>query len=81
MTKPDLMSSTALRAHWHVVAGSVDVSPGPHGVTLLGDDYVLWRDPEGRIVAGPDTCPHREAPLSSGTVADGCLSCPYHGWA
>ncbi|MBT3245351.1 MAG: aromatic ring-hydroxylating dioxygenase subunit alpha [Actinobacteria bacterium] len=80
MTKPDLMSSTALRSHWHVVAGSDDVSPGPCAVRLLGDDYVLWRDPGGSLVAAPDRCPHREAPLSEGKVTDGCLTCPYHGW-
>ena len=69
-----------MRAHWHVVAESDDVSPGPLGVTLLGEDLVVWRDPEGSLVAAPDRCPHREAPLSEGTVRDGCLTCVYHGW-
>ena len=34
----------------------------------------------GDVVAAPDRCPHREAPLSAGFVEDGCLVCPYHGW-
>ena len=80
MTEADLLSSAAMRSHWHVVAGSGDVTPGPLGVRLLGDDYVLWRDAEGLLVGAPDRCPHREAPLSAGSVKDGCLTCAYHGW-
>ena len=37
-------------------------------------------DPDGTLVAAPDRCPHREAPLSPGHVVDGCLECCYHGW-
>ena len=32
------------------------------------------------MIAAPDRCPHREAPLSLGSVEGGCLSCCYHGW-
>ena len=52
----------------------------PHAVRLLGDDVVIWRGPDGALVAAPDRCPHREAPLSLGLVDDGCLVCCYHGW-
>jgi phenylpropionate dioxygenase-like ring-hydroxylating dioxygenase large terminal subunit len=31
-------------------------------------------------MAWEDLCIHRGAKLSLGTVRDGCLSCPYHGW-
>ena len=47
---------------------------------LLQNDYVLWRSPDGQIVAALDSCTHRQAPLSKGTLEDGCLRCPYHGW-
>ena len=69
-----------LDQYWYVVARSADVLPGPHGVRLLGVDYVLWRDGEGLLEAADDRCPHREAKLSLGSVVDGCLECPYHGW-
>ena len=65
---------------WYAVARSGDVAPGPLGVRLLGRPYVLWRDPDGVVTASADRCPHREAPLSAGTVIDGCLQCCYHGW-
>lgn len=79
-TSDGLTSHPALRDHWYVVAESADVAPGPLPVRLLGEDLVLWRSPRGEVVAAPDRCPHREAPLSLGSVEGGCLVCPYHGW-
>ncbi len=75
-----LVEHRALENYWHVVAESTDVGGDPFAVRLLGRDIVLWRGPGDEIVAAPDRCPHREAPLSLGTVHDGCLACPYHGW-
>lgn len=75
-----LIEHEALRHHWYVVAESDDVDAGPHPVRLLGVDLVLWRTLAGDVVAAPDRCPHREAPLRLGAVRDGCLVCPYHGW-
>ncbi len=69
-----------LRDHWYAVARSDEVDAGAVGVTLLGEPLVLWTDAGGEVVAAPDRCPHREAPLSAGTVADGELTCCYHGW-
>ena len=76
----------ALRGCWYPVAESIDLptsteKASPLSIRLLGDDYVLWRSPDGDLVAAPDRCPHREAPLSIGTVAVGVLTCTYHGWA
>lgn len=75
-----LVDNEPLQNYWYVVAESLDVSIAPLAVRLLGGDYVVWRSTDGAIVAAPDRCPHREAPLSAGTVVDGCLACPYHGW-
>lgn len=85
-----LCQNPALRNSWYAVARSVDVGFAPLSVTLLGTKVVLYRatattadqtlDQASQVVAAPDRCPHREAPLSSGYMADGCLVCPYHGW-
>ena len=80
-----LIEHVQLRHHWYVVAEVADlhgetVASPPLAVRLLGADYVVWRSPNGELVAAPDRCPHRESPLSIGTVTDGCLSCVYHGW-
>lgn len=34
----------------------------------------------GALFAMDGTCPHRGGPLGEGTVADGVLTCPWHGW-
>jgi phenylpropionate dioxygenase-like ring-hydroxylating dioxygenase large terminal subunit len=69
----------ALRAAWHPVATSDEVTDEPVRVMLLGEPWVVVRTPE--LVAFPDRCPHRAAPLSKGWLSDGSLVCPYHGWA
>jgi phenylpropionate dioxygenase-like ring-hydroxylating dioxygenase large terminal subunit len=74
-----LCSEPALRQAWYAVARAIDVGTAPVSVTLLATKVVLYRTATG-VVAAPDRCPHREAPLSAGTVQDGCLVCPYHGW-
>ncbi len=74
-------ASAILQNQWYVVAAADDVEDAPVGVTLLGDRHVLWRGRDRSVVAAPDRCPHREAPLSRGRLEDGCLVCPYHGWA
>jgi phenylpropionate dioxygenase-like ring-hydroxylating dioxygenase large terminal subunit len=71
----------ALDTCWYPVAESEDIDTGALALTLLAKTYVLWRSSEGSLVAAPDRCPHREAPLSAGEVKDGVLTCPYHGWS
>jgi phenylpropionate dioxygenase-like ring-hydroxylating dioxygenase large terminal subunit len=73
--------SAALRTAWYPVAQTADVRDAPLAVRLLGDDLVIWRAGDGSLVVAPDRCPHREAPLSIGTVTDGELACAYHGWS
>jgi len=76
-----LCGNPTLRDAWYVVARSIDVSTVPVAVMLLGTAVVVYRDADGSLVAAPDRCPHREAPLSKGSMRNGCLVCPYHGWA
>ncbi|MEE8308671.1 MAG: aromatic ring-hydroxylating dioxygenase subunit alpha, partial [Gammaproteobacteria bacterium] len=70
----------ALRNYWYAVATDLEVASGPVARTLLGEALVLYKDPQGRTIAAPDRCPHREAPLSAGSVDRGVLTCCYHGW-
>ena len=75
-----LCGNTAFESAWYAVARSIEVGAAPRQITLLSRKVVLYRSAAGAIVAAPDRCPHREAPLSKGTVEAGCLVCPYHGW-
>jgi phenylpropionate dioxygenase-like ring-hydroxylating dioxygenase large terminal subunit len=69
----------ALRRCWHPVATAKELDAGPVKVTLIGDEFVVARL-EGELTALPNKCAHRGAPLSAGTVVDGCLECAYHGY-
>ncbi|CAL1160933.1 unnamed protein product [Cladocopium goreaui] len=54
----------------------------PNAVKLLGKRMVLWCSNQEKNLwhAALDACPHRMAPLSIGSIKDGCLKCRYHGW-
>lgn len=78
---PVFSDNPALSNHWYVVAESDDLTDRAAAVELLGHPYVVWRSTDGTVVAAPDRCPHREAPLSLGQTANGVLTCTYHGWS
>jgi nitrite reductase/ring-hydroxylating ferredoxin subunit/uncharacterized membrane protein len=50
----------------------------PHTVTA-GDLPVLLYREDGRLHALAAQCVHAGGPLGAGTVADGCVTCPWHG--
>lgn len=80
MTTTTITANPVLRSYWHPVLRATDLGDEPVARTLLTERIVLYRGADGRPVAAPDRCPHRESPLSRGRVVDGCLQCPYHGW-
>ena len=65
---------------WYVVATTDEIAGDPRAVTVLGRGFVLWRDGDDVVRAAVDRCPHREAPLSCGSLTGGELRCAYHGW-
>ena len=69
-----------LRNCWYAVALCDEVESNPISVKLLNEDFVIWRELNGGLIAAPERCPHRQAPLSHGHLENGCLVCPYHGW-
>ena len=65
---------------WYVVAWPEELnSEQPLARTVLGDDLVIFRTPEGQAVALEDRCAHRLAPLSMGRIESGGIRCMYHG--
>lgn len=70
-----------LRRFWYPGMPMADLADGPKSFTLLGEPLVLWLTAEGKPAALRDRCCHRSAKLSMGIVQNGCVRCPYHGWA
>ncbi|MFJ4682171.1 DUF5914 domain-containing protein [Streptomyces sp. NPDC088789] len=86
--RPALIAGALERARsraggeWYVVGATRDLSPDrPLAGTVAGREFVVWRDPRGRLVAGPGICPHLGAPLGDARLRCGTLVCHWHGLA
>ncbi len=65
---------------WYPAILINELREGPKSFRLLGQDLVLWLDDAGCPAAVSDRCCHRSAKLSQGTINQGYIQCPYHGW-
>ena len=66
---------------WLIACRSRELRSGQVlGIVAEGHALALFRDARGDACALEDRCAHRNAPLSLGKVAHGCLECAYHGW-
>lgn len=71
------------RRFWQPVALSEEVAEPdgpPVRVDILGDNYVAFRDSDGKLGLLDAHCPHRGASLFFGRNEDCGLRCVYHGW-
>jgi vanillate O-demethylase monooxygenase subunit len=73
--------ATQLTSFWYPVAEARMLRGRPLERRVCGVRLALFRDGDGKPRALDARCPHRGANLADGTVAGGCLVCPYHGWA
>ena len=66
---------------WYFAAFAPELKPGKMKRIVIADHPVnLGRKRDGSLFAMRDICPHRAAPLSAGTMGEGHVECPYHGW-
>lgn len=71
-----------LRGFWYIAALSSSLAKRTtRPVTLLGDEILIGRRPDGGVFAYADRCPHRGMPMRHGTFNGTELQCCYHGWA
>lgn len=66
---------------WYPLAWSADLKDKPLQSELYGEPIALFRDRKGVAGALVDRCPHRNIPLSEGSVDASGLRCRYHGWS
>lgn len=66
--------------NWYAACIADELTEAPQRVTMLGCDFVLFRDSEGVARCLSDSCCHRGASLAAGTCRDGLIVCPQHGW-
>jgi nitrite reductase/ring-hydroxylating ferredoxin subunit len=63
---------------WTDVAAEADLVEGEPLCVDVGVVPLLLIRERGNVFALHDRCTHRGGPLHEGTVADGCISCPWH---
>ena len=80
---PGTPGGTLMRRFWHPVCTSAQLPQpdcAPLRVRLLGENYVAFRDTEGKVGFLEELCMHRGASLALGRVEEGGIRCLYHGW-
>jgi len=66
---------------WYTAAFSKDVQSETIKVTMLGKEFVLFRDNNGSVSCLSNVCCHRGAPLHMGKCfKNGTVACSQHGW-
>lgn len=68
---------------WIPFALPSQIKPGdaPFKVRLLGQNYVAWRAPDGRLGFIDERCPHRGVSMALARNEGCVLRCIFHGWA
>lgn len=80
-TEPDGVP-TPVAPERKLVAGAIaDIPPGACARLVLpdGDDIAVY-NVDGEFYAIENSCPHRGAPLSEGSVCGHVVECWLHGW-
>ena len=77
-----MMTNFSWTKQWYPITPMSYLDPSvPTPITLLGKKLVIWRDKQQKWVAMDDTCPHKLAQLSKGSInKNGNLMCRHHGW-
>jgi len=81
--EPGTPMNAAFKRYWLPAALISDFptpDSDPRRVTLLCEDYVLFRDSNGDMACLRDRCCHRGASLALGRVEDCGVRCIFHGW-
>ncbi|PNT48521.1 hypothetical protein POPTR_002G083200v4 [Populus trichocarpa] len=70
-----------LKNFWYPVAFSTDLKDDTMiPIDCFEEPWVLFRGKDGKPGCVRNTCAHRACPLHLGSVNEGRIQCPYHGW-
>ncbi len=66
---------------WHkVLDNKTDLAEGRVISVVAGKKQLALSHFEGKICALDNHCPHQGGPLGEGSIENGILRCPWHGW-
>ncbi|XP_060214369.1 chlorophyllide a oxygenase, chloroplastic [Lycium barbarum] len=73
--------SPHLKNFWYPVAFSTDIKDDTMiPIDCFEEPWVIFRGKDGKPGCVQNTCAHRACPLHLGSVKEGRIQCPYHGW-
>lgn len=64
----------------HTVAKVGDIPEGTAKTFEIDGKLIAVFHQDGRFLALDDVCPHMGASLAGGSVSEGVVTCPWHGW-
>ncbi len=67
--------------NWYRVIDPADVADGEVVTAQAGTTPVAVARIGDTLSVLDNRCPHQGGPLGEGLIEDGCLRCPWHGWA
>ncbi|MPZ15488.1 MAG: Rieske 2Fe-2S domain-containing protein [Chloroflexi bacterium] len=79
---PGTPMGALLRRYWQPVCAAAELTAErpKQRIRILGEDLVVFRQPDGSYGLVAERCSHRGASLYYGFLEDGGIRCPYHGW-
>ncbi|WP_432180478.1 Rieske 2Fe-2S domain-containing protein [Streptomyces sp. NBC_00063] len=81
LTGPGTVAGRYLRSFWQPVRLSKDLPRGrAQPLTVMSEQFTLYRGANGRPVVMAPGCAHRQTALSVGTVENDAIRCLFHGW-
>lgn len=66
--------------NWIAVAAAGDLKDESAIEVVRADQIVAIFRHRGQLRALDGMCAHQGGPLAEGMLADGCITCPWHGW-
>ncbi len=65
---------------WIYVCETAELSEGMARELVHGGDIIAVYRHRGELFAIDGICLHQGGPLARGRLADGTITCPWHGW-
>lgn len=75
-----MTTNTGGGATWRRALAPDELAEGRVATVTLGVRTLCMSHFEGRYTALDNRCPHQGGPLGEGTIENGWLRCPWHGW-
>ena len=72
--------STNAEVRWHKALEPGDLPPERVTAVTCGETTVAMTHHDGAYHALENACPHQGGPLGEGSIEEGVLRCPWHGW-